>query len=196
MAVWHYCLFLVPAESAEPLLATRPEEIAAAYGTGDGMETSGFWQARPQPAAAIVEKAALILKRAADAGTWPLFGSPKRWQLQIRSDDPGNVRDLLCKIDVHAMQDMRVIMSEIVSLAGAFRLSGLNDESGVIVLSDAAQLLRSVSQSRAVRYVRDPDRFVSHISETYHLPAVIVPPKEGEASGADAKPAETGNEGA
>ena len=76
---------------------------------------------------------------------------------------------MICKIDVRAMQEMRSVLTEILAIAQVHKLIGVHDEYGIIALNDAFHLLRSISQSRAVRYVRDPQAYLDHLHDTYKL---------------------------
>jgi hypothetical protein len=128
----------------------------------------------------------------------PAFGSQKRTLLIVQETD-GIVTDFACKIDVRAMQEMRTILTEILAIAKVHNLMGVHDDYGLIPLGDAFHLLRSISQSRAVKYVRDPQAYLERLHETYKLPQSQTPPdapaqaseQEGGGSAEPASAAET-----
>jgi hypothetical protein len=196
MAVWQYPLAIVPAEAVKELPAARGQEFVATFATPDGADFSPLWQFRQQPPEEVIESIQKFLKASKDVGGQPVFGSPKRLQIFLQHAE-GQVRDLVCKIDVRAVADVRVILTEILAIANAHQLTGMNEDYGVIPLTDAFHLLRSISQSRAVRYVRDPEGYLNRIHETYKLPdpkhetgAPVTPAEEGHAAESASAPAQ------
>jgi hypothetical protein len=194
MAVWQYPLAIVPSEAVKELPTARAQDFVATFATPDGADFSPLWQFRQQPVEEIVLTIQKFLKPGKEVGGQLVFGSPKRLQIFLQQVD-GEVRDLVCKIDVRAVADVRVILTEILQIAKAHQLTGMNEDYGVIPLSDAFHLLRSISQSRAVRYVRDPEGYINRIHETYKLPdpkhetgAPVTGPEEGHTDEAGAPP--------
>jgi hypothetical protein len=192
MAVWQYTLSLVPAESIQDLPPNRSADFLSSFATPDGFDFSSLWGFRQQQAQEVRETITQFLKPTKDNIGVPAYGSQKR-SLFILSETDGVVTDFICKIDVRAMQEMRTILTEILSIAKIHKLLGVQDEYGLILLGDAFHLLRSISQSRAVKYVRDPQGYLDHLHETYKLPQSQTPPdasqqateREGGVAGAE-----------
>jgi len=179
MAVWQYTLCLVPAESIQDLPANRAADFLGSFATPDGFDFSSLWGFRQQSAQEVRDTIAQFLKPTKDAVGLPAFGSQKR-SLLIIQEEEGVVRDFVCKIDVRAMQEMRTILTELLAIAKVHKLLGVSDEYGIIPLADAFHLLRSISQSRAVKYVRDPQAYLDRLHETYKLPQSQTPPDASE----------------
>lgn len=196
MAVWQYPLAIVPSEAVKELPTARAQDFVATFATPDGADFSPLWQFRQQPVEEVIQSIQKFLKPGKDVSGQPVFGSPKRLQIFLQHVD-GEVRDLVCKIDVRAVADVRVILTEILSIANAHQLTGMNEDYGLIPLTDAFHLLRSISQSRAVRYVRDPEGYLNRIHETYKLPepkhetgAPVTAAEEGHTEESAGTPAE------
>jgi hypothetical protein len=175
MAVWQYTMSLVPAESIQDLPPNRTSDFLSTFATPDGYDFSSLWGFRQQSADELRETIGRFLKPSKDAVGLPAFGSQKRYQIILQEAD-GIVQDVVCKIDVRAMQEMRMILTELLSIAKVHNLMGVQDEYGIIQLGDAFHLLRAISQSRAVKYVRDPQGYLDHLHETYKLPQSQTPP--------------------
>lgn len=198
MAVWQYALSLVPAESIQDLPANRTSDFLATFATPDGYDFSSLWGFRQQSAEELRATISGFLKPSKDAVGVPAFGSQKRSLLILQEAD-GVVSDFVCKIDVRAMQEMRTILTEILAISKVHNLMGVHDDYGIIPLADAFHLLRSISQSRAVKYVRDPQGYLDRLHETYKLPQSQTPPdassqasqQEGGGSAEQASSAET-----
>ncbi len=192
MAVWQYTLSLIPAESVQALPPDRCAEFLGSFAAIDVYDFSPLWGFRRQQAQEVRDTICRFLKPAKDSMGVPAYGSFKR-SLFILQETGGVIRDLTCKIDVRAMKEMRMILTEILAIAQAHRLLGVHEDYGLIPLCDAFHLLRSISQSRAVRYVRDPQAYLDQLHETNQLPQSQTPPDasqepsepEGGASAAE-----------
>lgn len=192
MAVWQYTLSLIPAESVQDLPLSRIPDFLGSFAAIDIYDFSPLWGFRQQRAQEVRDTIGGFLKPAKDSMGVPAYGSQKR-SLFILQEIDGVVRDFTCKIDVRAMQEMRMILTEVLAIAKAHNLLGMHEDYGLIPLTDAFHLLRSISQSRAVRYVRDPQAYLDQLHETNEflqsqtpLDASREPSKqEGGASEAD-----------
>lgn len=165
MAIWHYTISVVPAEALQELPPNRTQDFLSSFATPDGYDFSTLWGFRQQQGDELRATISQFFKPCKDAVGAPAFGSLKRSLLIVQETD-GIVTDLVCKIDVRAMQEMRQILTEILSIAQVHKLIGVHDEYGIIALADAFHLLRSISQSRAVRYVRDPQAYLDRLHES------------------------------
>jgi len=183
MAIWQYTLSLVPAEALQELPPDRTQDFLSSFATPDGYDFAPLWGFRQQQGEEVRETISRFLKPSKDSVGAPAFGSQKR-SLFVLHETDGIVCDFICKIDVRAMQEMRQILTEILAIAQVHKLIGVHDEYGVISLGDAFHLLRSISQSRAVKYVRDPQAYLDHLHETYKLPQTQAP------EGAPSQPAQ------